>query len=78
MGGMPTWEYAEVFWNSAHTKFTWYGPAGTAKGYKGNGLQVLQDASRDGWEVVGYSAAPGNASDYALHESRCLLRRLLP
>lgn len=78
MGDMPTWEYAEVFWDSARAKVTWYGPTGVRNNYKAHGLQALQDASRDGWEVVGYSSAPTDSSDLATLQSKCLLRRLLP
>jgi hypothetical protein len=75
---MPTWEYAEIFWDSASTKVRWYGPTGVRNDYKAHGLQSLQEASRDGWEVVGYSSAPTNSGDFATLQSKCLVRRLLP
>jgi hypothetical protein len=77
---MPTWEFAELFWDSAGTKVTWYGPTGGANRYKAYGLQALQQATQDGWEIVGYTSAPARSSDLSVEMllSKCLLRRVLP
>jgi hypothetical protein len=77
MGDMPTWEYAELLWDSASRGVTWYGSNGAKLRYPEHALDVLHAASRDGWEVVGYTSAPESPAERARELSKCLLRRLL-
>jgi hypothetical protein len=67
---METWEYAEIAWRQFVLRghqATWAGPDGS-KSVKGHGVEALNQAVRDGWELVEYKTA-------AEHWSSCLLRR---
>ena len=68
MSGMPAWEYAELRWASGRKGVTWYTSDEERQGDSENGLEALQRASEEGWEVVGYFTAPRG-------ESKCLLKR---
>jgi hypothetical protein len=68
---VATWEYAEVAWNphiSLNNKSYWCGPGGP-KTLKEHGIQTLNQAVREGWEVADYKTGE--------HGSTCLLRRPL-
>ena len=68
---MTAWEYAEVEWPlSVHDKATWHGADRTSIAKDMPGLQVLQEASQDGWEVIGYRTGSERG-----HWSVALLRR---
>lgn len=71
---MTAWEYAEVRWilgKAPHrSKTTWYGLKGQ-RGILGGGVKALENASADGWEVIGYRSAGGASGRYSV----ALLRR---
>ena len=77
MSDMPTWEYAELLWDSASSGVTWYGSNGAKYRYPEHALDILQAVGRDGWEVVGYASASRGAGEWLGDQSKCLLRRLL-
>ena len=74
---MPTWEYAELFWDSAERGAKWYGSNGARYSYPEHGLEILQAIGRDGWEVIGYTSAPKGSAEWMGELSKCLLRRPL-
>jgi hypothetical protein len=78
MTSMHTWEYAELFWDSARKGVAWYGSNGAKYRYSEHGLDILQAVGRDGWEVVGYASSPESSGEWAGVISKCLLRRRLP
>jgi hypothetical protein len=73
---MTAWEYAEVQWarrRAPHrSKTTWYSVRGR-RGIFASGLKALEEASLDGWEVIGYRSAGGASGRYSV----ALLRRQL-
>lgn len=69
-GDMTKWEYAELHWDSSRNGVTWYRQDGEPQGGSEYGLEALQLASEDGWEVDGYGSTPRG-------ESKCLLKRSL-
>jgi hypothetical protein len=72
---MTSWEYAEVRWfpeNLARSETTWFSVK-ERKTVEMHGLQVLEQASTEGWEVIGYRST----GDAAGRASIALLRRAL-
>jgi hypothetical protein len=69
MGVVSIWEYAEVAWHPIG-KYSayWCGPDGP-KTLKVHGVEALNEAVRDGWEVAEYRTSE--------HGSSCLLRRVV-
>jgi hypothetical protein len=71
---MATWEYAEVAWEQTGVSRLqgggawWSGPDGSSA-VKVHGVVALNQAVRDGWEVIDYKASQ--------RWSSCLLRRPL-
>jgi hypothetical protein len=70
MSVVPTLEYAEVAWNPLLSKPSayWCGPDGP-RTLKVHGIEAINEAARDGWEVAEYRTAE--------HWSSCLLRRVV-
>ena len=70
MGVVSTLEYAEVAWNPLlpRAKAYWCGPDGP-RTLKVHGVEAINEAARDGWEVAEYRTAE--------HWSSCLLRRVV-
>jgi hypothetical protein len=67
---MERWEYAEIAWHPFISRGgyrpRWCGPDGS-KELKGHGVEALNQAVREGWELVEYKTSDTWSS--------CLLRR---
>ena len=72
MGVMTGWEYAEAEWTPGMNHTVWYQANGEKTHHEQSGLEVLRQASQDGWEVIGYRSL-----DQFSSPSFCLLRRSL-
>jgi hypothetical protein len=72
---METWEYAEIAWCPFAIRLghqpRWSGPDGHKELKGRHGVEVLNEAARDGWELVEYKTV---GTDNGMWSS-CLLRR---
>jgi hypothetical protein len=79
---MTRWEYATLGWAGTHgpqgwnTSVRWSGPDGTRDEENSDEVERLNEAGKNGWDVVGITTSEGSNTAVSWFRNKYLLKRI--